>query len=633
MFNKLFLYFYTFPYIRPIQIKGHIVNLVKRVIYKRLGKYYLLCLKKNIPGSIEVRDSFHSISWTHHFCDGKHGMFTAEDILKNKFTFLNYTKVFGGKIEWDNPELTYLWDFNLHYFDYLSSLIEMAKKQPEKAVECHTKIKLLINEWIEENHLPEEPAWHPYPLSRRIISWIKCFINQPKFLTDKVKKSLYLQLLFLERNLETHLLGNHLLENGRALLFGGVFFKGLDAKRWARKGVDIVKQEIGEEILPNGGHFERSPMYHCLILEGLLDTYLILEQAGYNTDWLRRPLLKMSQWLELILCPDGSIPLFNDAALGISANPSELLKDAERIIGFRRTSNLPPVRDNDGYFVVAGNKFFCIIDGAPIGPDYNPGHAHADNLSYELFFKDRKIVVDSGTFAYDIDEFRLYTRGTAAHNTIQVDFKDQSEIWSSFRVARRAAVTCGFIREMPQGYIHVQGGHDGYKRLRQKIYHTRNVFKYKGLFLFWDHLSGKGECEVNNRIHLSPEISIYKSGKSFFLKMREKPLIKVEFFGEDIICKIEKGWYCPEFGRKERNYCIDFCGRVTLPFTMAYWFIPIEYNASFTLKPSFSETGTFKIDLLYRSEKVSFQGTKDVKVEFERHEITYNNTKISLSIG
>ena len=66
-------------------------------------------------------------------------------------------------------------------------------------------------------------------------------------------------------------MGNHLFANAKALIFSGLFFDGEEAKSWYLKGFNILKRELAEQILPDGGNFELSPMYHIIFLEDLLD--------------------------------------------------------------------------------------------------------------------------------------------------------------------------------------------------------------------------------------------------------------------------------------------------------------------------------------------------------------------------
>ena len=81
----------------------------------------------------------------------------------------------------------------------------------------------------------------------------------------------------------------------------------------------------------------------------------------------------------------------------------------------------------------------ALLDVAPVGPDYLPGHAHADTLSFELSLFGQRVLVNSGTSQYEAGPERSRQRGTAAHNTVIVDGHDSSEVWAGFRVARRAS--------------------------------------------------------------------------------------------------------------------------------------------------------------------------------------------------
>src|SRR5207247_8423600 len=97
------------------------------------------------------------------------------------------------------------------------------------------------------------------------------------FKDSALLESLYLQAAYLYRNLETYVLGNHYLENARALVFAGVNFGGQgEAAAWLEKGRQIIRSETPEQILADGGSFERSPMYHALALEAYLDLLNLL---------------------------------------------------------------------------------------------------------------------------------------------------------------------------------------------------------------------------------------------------------------------------------------------------------------------------------------------------------------------
>ena len=128
----------------------------------------------------------------------------------------------------------------------------------------------------------------------RIVNWIKWFLAaQP----DQVlpsrpgSHSLAVQTRWLRSRLEWHLLGNHLFANAKALVFAGLYFDGAEAQAWLVRGCAILARELPEQILADGGQFERSPMYHALALEDLLD---LLNLIGARRRRIRR--LRATLW-------------------------------------------------------------------------------------------------------------------------------------------------------------------------------------------------------------------------------------------------------------------------------------------------------------------------------------------------
>ena len=157
-------------------------------------------------------------------------------------------------VGWDNPSQSKLWRYNLHYFDCLNQL-----ELENEGLELQNNT---ISKWIRENPFGKGTGWEPYPTSLRIINWIKWHFKT-NGLSDEAKFSLWNQVKWLVSRPEYHLLGNHLFINAKALLFACVIF-GLDEHSGIyRKALKIIKEELSEQFLNDGAHFELSPMYHC----------------------------------------------------------------------------------------------------------------------------------------------------------------------------------------------------------------------------------------------------------------------------------------------------------------------------------------------------------------------------------
>jgi uncharacterized heparinase superfamily protein len=467
------------------------------------------------------------------------------------FRFLNMSQRFNvDRLDWRAAHMTKLWRYNLHYFDYL-----------HQAGRLWSSGAALVDSWIKNNPQGLPDAWEPFPVSLRIVNWIKFFLSPRAVgnLDGAWLKSLYSQALWLEKNIEYHLLANHYFKNGKALFFAGVFFQGADGERWMKRGLRIIVSELGEQILSDGGHFERSPMYHAMILEDCLDILnLCRSNAGkphkYLEEFLQEPIKGMVEFLKEMTHPDGRIALFNDAAFGIEADPGDLTAYYSRLTkeiipGTASHAKSFPVT---GYFIMAPRKNDkMIIDCGPVGPDYQPGHSHCDTLSFELSLDGRRVIVDSGCCQYEDGEIRRYNRGNPGHNTLTIDGQNQSEVWGAHRCARRAYPVAAKLCQDKEDAILFEGAHDGYKRLCGSPIHHRRVRWAGDEIHIEDRLEGKGRHAIESRLHIHPELSVDCMGDSMAIRDGDQLLVSISGIGPGRIQK-DRGWYCPEFGIKRR---------------------------------------------------------------------------------
>jgi len=345
-----------------------------------------------------------------------------------------------------------------------------------------------------------------------VVNWIKWDLRT-NGLDDAATESLALQARWLRRRLEYHILGNHLLANAKALIFAGLYFRGAEADEWYRKGLQLLDQQLREQVLPDGGHFERSPMYHLIVLEDLLDVINLMQAYDKKVPeyWLGTT-RAMLEWAHVMCHPDGQIPFFNDAAFGVAGTVDELTNYAERLgIVWPRPPANSSFLSASGYVRLQNDEGVAFIDVAPVGPDYQPGHAHADTLSLELSLFGQRVLVNSGTSLYGASPERLRQRGTDAHNTIMVDGVNSSEVWAAFRVARRARVR---VLDVDLAAGRVVAEHDGYRRLPGQVFHRREVQLRRGKLRVVDTIykrktrSGAGVHEVQGAWHLHPSVSV-----------------------------------------------------------------------------------------------------------------------------
>jgi uncharacterized heparinase superfamily protein len=417
------------------------------------------------------------------------------------FRFLNVNGELRSAADWDDPAQGKLWRYNLHYFDDLS-----ADGSTGRAM-WHGP---LIDRWIRENPPGRGTAWEPYPTSLRIVNWIKWALAAPgeTRLSSSSLHSLSIQARWLSKRMEVHILANHLWANAKALAFAGVFFEGPEGARWLKIAGRMLEDELDEQFLADGGHFERSPMYQATLLEDVMDLVNLSRVFPSRfppalLESLEITATRMLRWLAVMTHPDGRPSFFNDAAFGIAAEYRPLAEYARKLgvpVDDRPLAQLEVLRES-GYARLQNERAAVICDVAPIGPDYLPGHAHADTLSFELSVDGSRVLVNSGTSTYERGPERSRQRGTAAHNTVVVDGQDSSEVWDSFRVARRARpfdVASGVVAGQPW----LGAAHDGYRRLPGRVVHHRRWVLDQDRLSVEDRLDGRcGSAVAIFRLH------------------------------------------------------------------------------------------------------------------------------------
>lgn len=451
-------------------------------------------------------------------------------------------------LDWHPADQSRLWRYNLHYFDYLHWEKIPAEHKPA-----------YIDSWIAANPVGCEDAWEPYTVSLRIVNWIKYFQSHPDVPTHW-QLSLVNQANWLLHNLEHHILANHLYKNAKALVFAGAWFSGATGQKLLRDGTRLFTRETREQLLPDGGHYERSPMYHCIVLEDLLDVLNLMQTqptlfVEHDVARVKDGALAAAAFIDGIVCADGDIPLFNDSALGIAPATDELLDYARRVAGYERLAPArQPMRINypdSGYYGYRHGGDSLLIDCGRIGPDYQPGHTHCDFLSFELCFDGRRLIVDPGVLCYEPGEDRRYLRSTAAHNTVTLDGAEQSEIWGAFRVARRAEPLEPRLTQIEAGRLTFSGAHTGFRRLPQRALHRRRVEVELGTRLeVTDIVEGSGSGHAESYLHFAPGIEVRAEEPGRFAAYSGSSLVASVEFSSGCEVRIATAYTARRFGER-----------------------------------------------------------------------------------
>lgn len=342
----------------------------------------------------------------------------------------------ADKIDWESQEYGPLFAYHLHQHEYL-----------RLSGFTSTERVATIRDWIGRHAVGI--GWDPHPISLRLLCWGKLLITPGAIdagrpIRDEMLYSMADQAETLAAGLEVRLQGNHLLSNLISVVFTGLLIDGRSSADWRAHG-DALLRELDLQVRPDGGHEERSPMYHSLLLENILDLLnLCLAKPSRAPvdllDGLCATASRMLCALELFTHLDGRIALFADSGFDVAAEPNRLREYAARLGIISPAEFQSGYLPQTGYLRLRAGDFDLIASVAGPAPSHQPGHAHCDALAFELSVDGDRLVTDTGVFEYRPGARRDRARSTASHATIQVDGEEQAEIWAAHRVGGRPLV-------------------------------------------------------------------------------------------------------------------------------------------------------------------------------------------------
>jgi len=412
------------------------------------------------------------------------------ELASGRISLLGMTRNLGEPTQWRHADTPQLWRFHLQYWDWAWGLAAETDRAAARAVFAR-----LWQSWQASCVLGRGDAWLPYPTALR--AWSLCGLYRDLVAGSDMESEFLRGVAnhagFLRRNLESDLGGNHLIKDLKALVGLGTFLAHDQLLEWALRR---LTRQLAIQVLPDGGHYERAPAYHCQVLGDLIDVADLLSASGRAPSAeLCQAIARMRRWLGTVLAPDGTVPLLNDGYPLPRALVAALRPDPAP------TEPLLTLPDTGLIRATAGGWHLVADVGAPC-PDELPGHAHADTLSCLVYVDGTPLLVDTGTSTYMAGSVRNYERSTAAHNTVELDGTDSTEVWGAFRAGRRARVH-GITASVANGAVTIDAAHDGFRRLPGRPVHRRRwSLSHAGLQVD-DEVTGNGRHTVTVRWHLA----------------------------------------------------------------------------------------------------------------------------------
>ncbi|WP_035372818.1 alginate lyase family protein [Pseudoduganella violaceinigra] len=480
----------------------------------------------------------------------------------------------GPSIDYRDPSLVgdikYLWEPARHL--ELVTLAQAWRCSGERKYKDGARALLLS--WLDQCPYPHGVHWaSSLELGVRLLNWSAAWQLLGGDIDDDWRQrwlnAVYQHCHFISGHLSRHSsANNHLLGE-----YAGLYLASLqwpcwpESVRWRAMAERGLAGECLRQNCEDGVNKEQAVYYHHEVMDMMLLCQLAAQAngGGFGADWLAR-LERMAEFLAALMDAGGNVPMIGDAddarmlRLDAAAAPPyrSLLASAALLFGradFKakaavlddrnrwlfadadaRWASLGPAAaeaprmafPQGGYYLLGKDfgtprEVRIVIDCGPLGYLSLAAHGHADALAFTLSMGGEELLIDPGTYAYHTQRhWRDYFRSTAAHNTVQVDGKDQSEIGGNFMWLHKARAVA-LAHDAAQFF---EGEQDGYLRLRDPVLHRRAVRfdAQRNALKVEDTLECIGEHEVALHWHFAEGCYTEARGQTLHAARRGKGL-------------------------------------------------------------------------------------------------------------
>jgi hypothetical protein len=455
-------------------------------------------------------------------------------------------------------DVKYVWELNRQQYliDLAKSWFLLENRDDLQAVER------LVRSWIAGNPYATGVNWAcALEPAFRVWSWLWAY----HLTANAIEDGFHIEWLcgfydhgrFLARHLELYSSPyNHLIGEASALFALGLCFPEFrESAEWIRRGSALLRRRLPNQFYPDGGSVEQSTFYHHATAGFYLLACVLGRANGIGlSSEIWRAVERALDFSMQLTAPDGRIPEIGGADDGKPIRMEHLrfwdfrpylaagavlferpdfkfvagrfYEDALWLLGpggLRAFDALPASQPQNTSVLFASSGYavdrsewseradYVVVDvgeqAAGMRTDGVPNsmHGHADCLSVILSLAGRRVLVDSGLFAYNCGgEWEGHFRETAAHNTARIDGRDQARhigkmAWSH---SYRAAIE-GYFSDGRQGWT--LGSHDGYARGLDGVTHRRAVWRRPGGYIVvLDEFAGSGQHELEVNWQFAP---------------------------------------------------------------------------------------------------------------------------------
>lgn len=462
---------------------------------------------------------------------------SVSEAADGRFTFIGRTIAFGEEIDWDHEKLDefpILWRLKLQSFEHLEWLV-LGDEYSSTDAAIRSAFEPHVLSWAATNFIGEKRylrrSWIPHSVSLRILNWCRyaawCEEESSGSVAEGVYEAIYKNALFLENHVEHEIGGNHLVENAIALIMAGVLFDHHDTG-WTETGVNILEQAAETQFLADGGHFERSPMYHVMALRRYITAYDLLAGTDLSRETLQKTAERALGFLAEISKPDGEIPLLNDAVHREQIEAGTCIEYGESCSLERKTVRLDH-SNGSGYQRLPSVAGTMLIDVGDVGPPHLPAHSHNDHLSVLLWINGEQVLADTGVYDYDGNERRQYARSVESHNTAQYADAEPIPIGGSYLMGKRTSIDV--LKRDSHG---IEARYSRDTTVGPRYEHQRRVVTTQSGWKVVDSVRSDGSDEFTIRYHFHSAMDVHEtdsSSQEFAVHGGESELARFRFTG------------------------------------------------------------------------------------------------------
>jgi uncharacterized heparinase superfamily protein len=494
--------------------------------------------------------------------DGVGRIARAERSLAGRLSLLGVERELAT-LEWGGAPVSPLWTYHLHYLDWAIDLA-WAFRSTGRA-EFLERLRDLLDRWDDATRAVAGRAWEPYPHATRALNLgvLLALVGDqlPAEQRDRLVGALAGYAAVAEQGLERHLEGNHLWRDIAAWVVATHLLGGSEWEEGRRRALAWWERVRKSQLLADGGHEERSPLYHALALQDVALTLFALPEGEVRQHVHADAVRMLPAWQALVR-PDGRVHHFNDSAPRDDFEPASLAALLS-VLGL-------PTAAEDGAFELpetgyAGMRNFrggerVIVDHGLPAPRHQPGHLHCDLLSFEYDRDGRPFIVNAGVAGYEGDPLRAYFRGTTSHNTVQVGAYDQSELWGVFRVARMATPGAHSAEVENDGGWRFRGAMSPYAPAG--VVHHRTLAWCPGRLEVSDEITGGAGARARVFLQFAHDVELRPAGPLRFEAVRGTTRALVSWEGAEKVA-IHRGetapplgWHTERFGEARPAPCL-----------------------------------------------------------------------------